>query len=223
MKKLSLLLVLGMSGVSYSQTPDSDSTPSVMIVSSTGAQDAPGAAAPTPQSKSRMYDSGMIFGERIKNPGQRPAASFTAGYVYTFTDSQHGHNRSLMGWSAVQQVRLLGNVGLQADFQGLYVRSVYPGENRFLALAGPRYTLAPRSRFTPFVYAEGGEVRLTSQANHNSDWNPVVKGGFGFEHKLSHGIAIQIIPGEYMGQLLDDHTIEHSYSARGGITFNLYR
>lgn len=222
MKTLSILLVLTMSSVVYSQTPAIDSGSNAAAGSSTSAQDTAGATAPANQRSSRRYDPGMFFGERLGGGGARPVASFTGEYVYTFTDSQTGHNRSLMGWSAVPEVRLLGNLGLQADFAGLYVRSIYPGQNRFLALAGPRYTFAPRSRFTPFVYAEGGEVRLTSQANHLSDWNPVVKGGFGFEHKLTRGFAIELIPGEYVGQLLDNHLVEHSYSARGGITFNMY-
>ena len=166
----------------------------------------------------------MFFGERVKDVHDNPVASFTAGYIYTFTDSQTGHNRSLMGWSAMPEVRLSKYLDLQADFSGLYVRSVYPGENRFVAVAGPRYTFAPRARFTPFVYGEGGEVRLTGQGTPGiSDWNPIVRGGLGLEHKISRGIAFQLIPGEYTGQQLDDHSWEHSFSARAGITFNLYR
>lgn len=165
----------------------------------------------------------MFFGPAVEGVHQSPVASFNAGYIYTFTDSQTGHNRSLMGWTAVQEVRLRSYLDMQVDFEGLYIRSIYPGENKFIAAAEPRYTLAPRSRFNPFVYAEGGEIRSTSQLSHGSDWNPVVKGGFGFEHKVSRGLALQLIPGEYMGKQLDDHTREHSYSARAGITFDLYR
>ena len=170
-----------------------------------------------------FFPTGRLFGERIKDVHQNPVASFTAGYVYTFTDSQTGNNRSIMGWSAMPEVRLAKYFDLQADFQGLYVRSVYPGQNKFVAAAGPRFTFAPRSRFTPFVYAEGGEVRLTNQFSRDDDWNPIVKGGFGFEHKLSRGIALQLIPGEYTGQQLDNHLWEDSYSARAGITFDLYK
>jgi hypothetical protein len=182
------------------------------------------AQKPTTEAPHHDYFNGdMFLGPRELGGNKAPVGSFTAGYIFTFTDSQTGHNRSLMGWSAVPEVTLYKTIGLQTEFSGLYVRSVYPGENRFLAAAGPRYTFAPRSRFTPFVYAEAGEMRSTSQATRDSDWNPVVKGGFGFEHKIAGGIAFQLIPGEYVGEQLDDHSWEHSFSARAGITFNLYR
>ena len=169
------------------------------------------------------YPQTMIFGQRISDVHETPVASFSTDYIYTFTDSQTGHNRSLMGWSAMPAVHLVRHLELQGDFVGEYVRSIYPGQNRLSMSAGLRYTLAPRSRFTPFFYGEGGEVRLTSQANHNSDWNPIVRGGLGLEHKVSRGIAFQLIPGEYTGQQLDNHEWEHSFTARAGITFNLYK
>lgn len=169
------------------------------------------------------YPQTMIFGQRLTDVHEAPVASFSTDYIYTFTDSQTGHNRSLMGWSAMPSVHLEKHLALQGDFAGQYVRSVYPGENRLYMAAGLRDTFAPRSRFTPFVYAEGGEVRLTSQLSHNSDWNPIVRGGLGLEHKITRGLAFQLIPGEYTGQQLDNHEWEHSFTSRAGITFDLYK
>ena len=233
MQKLAVAILLSLPGLAYAQLSQVNESSQVSVVStsdagldsSAAAQDANSSAPQTPPPTSRRgyFGRDMIFGQPAMGPHESPVGSFTAGYIYTFTDSQTGHNRSLMGWSAVPEVRLYRTIGLQADFTGLYVRSVYPGENRFLAAAGPRYTFAPRSRFTPFIYAEGGEMRSTTQANNSSDWNPIVKGGIGFEHKVSHGIALQLIPGEYFGEQLDDHSWQHSFSARAGITFNLYK
>jgi len=222
MRKVTLALLFFCSGIILAQSPTQDQAHTQLA--STSAAQEPASAPSSPAESRRSYFSGdRFFGERTKDLHENPVASFTAGYIYTFTDSQVGNNRSLMGWSAMPEVRLAKYFDLQADFDGLYVRSIYPSENRFIAAAGPRYTFAPRARFTPFVYAEGGEVRLTSQASHDSDWNPLVKGGIGLEHKITSGIAFQLIPGEYTGQQLDNHSWEHSYSARAGITFNLYR
>lgn len=225
MSKFVIAFLLGVSSVVYAQGPDSTAVQPISSSSVVASDDTAqmGPAGPQESTPHRRFGGDMLFGARDHDVHENPVASFTASYVYTFTDSQHGNNRSLMGWSAVPEVRLTKYIDMQGDFEGLYVRSVYPGENRFLIAAGPRYTFAPHSRFTPFIFAEGGEVRLTSQANHNSDWNPVVKGGIGLQHKISRGIAFQLIPGEYMGQQLDDHTWEHSFVARAGLTFNLYK
>ena len=149
-----------------------------------------------------------------------PVTSITGSGVYVFDDEQYSHNRSLWGWSAVPEVNLLNHLGLQADFSDLYVRSVYPGESRFIVAAGPRYTFAPRSRFTLFLFAEGGKMRLATQFNPARDWNPVALGGFGFEHRVTLGLSLTLIPGEYLGQLQDNGSWNHSFSARLGFTWN---
>jgi hypothetical protein len=155
------------------------------------------------------------------SPTPAPVGSVTESFVYVFNDAQYGHNRSLMGWSVVPEVNLKKHFGFQGDFVSLYVRSVYPGQTRFIAAAGPRYTFAPRSKFTPFIFAEGGEMRLSSQRTIAKNWNPVVKGGFGFEHRVGNRFALTLVPGEYLGQYQDDGSWNHSFAARVGITFNL--
>src|SRR5580698_2111474 len=92
-----------------------------------------------------------------------PVGSLTESYVYVFNDAQQGHNLSMMGWSVVPEVNFTRHLGLEGDFTSLYVRSIYPGQGRLLIASGPRFTFAPRSRFTPFIFAEGGEMRLTKQ------------------------------------------------------------
>ena len=146
--------------------------------------------------------------------------SVTGGAVYVFDDEQSGHNRSFWGWSAVPEVNFIRGFGVQGDISNLYVRSVYPGQSRFILAAGPRYTFTPRSRFTLFVFAEGGNMRLSTQYNPARDWNPVVLGGFGFEHRVTQGLSVTLIPGEYLGQLQDNGLWNHSFSARLGVTWN---
>jgi hypothetical protein len=152
-----------------------------------------------------------------------PVASLTESAVYVFNDAQYGHNRSLWGWSVVPEVNLTRHFGMEGDFVSLYMRSVYPGQTRFIAAAGPRYNFAPRSKVTPFVFAESGEMRLSAQKSLLKDWNPIVKGGFGFEYRVSRGIALTLVPGEYLGQYQDDGSWNHSFTSRAGLTWNLYR
>jgi hypothetical protein len=152
-----------------------------------------------------------------------PIVSLTESAVYVFNDAQTGHNRSLWGWSVVPELNLTRHIGMQADFASLYMLSAYPGQTRLLMAAGPRYNFAPVSKVTPFIFAEGGEMRLSAQRSLTKDWNPIGKGGFGFEYRVSRSIALTLVPGEYLGQYQDDGTWNHSFTSRAGLTWNLYR
>ena len=152
-----------------------------------------------------------------------PVGSFTASYVYQYAPDLVGANRSLMGWSATPEVNFTKYLGLQAEFTSLYMRSVYPGQSRLMMAAGPRFNLAPHSRFSPFAFAEGGEIRATRKLSDVSDWNPVATGGIGVNFKLSRGVSFQLFPGEYVGQLQDNDSWNHSFMSKAGITFNLYK
>lgn len=158
---------------------------------------------------------------------QAPVASFAVHYNYAFQTSSYMGNRSLMGWSALPEVNLTRHIGFQADFTALTMRGVNVDENRLLIAAGPRYTLAPRSLFTPFIYGEGGEMRSRSSAVGVSDvvdWNPATRAGIGFDIKSKHGIGFEIIPAEYIGEKVEwRDQWNHSFSARAGIVFNLYK
>jgi len=167
------------------------------------------------------YGTGQSY-DMVKQ--HAPVASVAMHYNYMFQTSPYVGNRSYMGWSVVPTVYLKHGFGFQADFTSLYMRSVVVGEKRLLIAAGPRYTFAPRSHFTPFVYGEGGMMRTTTKANNVADWNPVAKGGIGFDMKGVHGIGFQLIPGEYTGEKVEwRDQWNHSFSARAGIVFNLYK
>ncbi|HEY4379739.1 MAG TPA: hypothetical protein VGN01_05295 [Acidobacteriaceae bacterium] len=152
-----------------------------------------------------------------------PIASLTASGSYIDGEPQGGHRHSLWGWSAVPEIKLTRHFGMQAEFASYYMRSIYPGQNRFLMAAGPRYDFSPVSRITPFIFAEGGEMRLTFKNTLYRDWDPIVKGGVGFEYRLSRSIAITVVPAEYLAHNEDFGAWDKDFTARGGITFNLYR
>jgi hypothetical protein len=169
--------------------------------------------------------TGVVGGQQSTGPGytghERPIGSFTESFVYVESPNDLGADRSLIGFSVVPALNPAHGFGLQGDFERLYMRSIALDENRLLMAAGPRFNFAPRARFTPFVYAEGGEMRSSAIGRTYVDWNPVAKGGFGFQSKLSRSFAVTLVPGEYLGRYQDDGTWLHSFSARVGITFLL--
>lgn len=203
---------------STSSSSDNSSTdPVTTSTPSAGAQQSLSA-----QSSDQGFFNRGLFARPRKDT---PVATFTASYVYRFAPDLFGANRSQMGWSAVPNVNFTKYVGLQADFTSLYTRAIYPGANQLMIAAGPRFTFAPRSRFTPFVFMEGGQIRTTRQSSHNSDWNTVAAGGFGMDFRAGkgNGMALQLIPGEYVGQYMDDGSWNHSFMTKAGITFNLFK
>jgi hypothetical protein len=163
-----------------------------------------------------------------------PVGSFTGEMVYLDDTSQifplHvaippgglvPHDRSLFGWSAVPEINVFKRVGLQGDIGSLYMRSVYPGQTQFTMAAGPKITFVPHSPFTPFVYAEGGEMRYSVQYHSDKTWMPVAKGGIGFDYRITPGFGVTLVPAEYMATYQDTRTWNNSFEARFGITFNL--
>ncbi len=177
-------------------------------------------SAQQPQTASGKFFSRGMFAPSVHDA---PVGSFTASYVYQYAPDLVGANRSLMGWSATPEVNFTKYLGLQAEFTSLYMRSVYPGQSRLLMAAGPRFNFAPHSKFSPFAFAEGGEIRATRKGSDVSDWNPVATGGIGVNYKISRGFSFQLIPGEYVGQLQDDNSWNHSFMSKAGFTFNFYK
>jgi hypothetical protein len=181
------------------------------------------AAATTTAAPQQTSDGFFDRGFFAPSVHDAPVGSVSFSYVYQFAPDLVGADRSLMGWSVTPEVNFRKYIGLQAEFTSLYMRAVYPGQSRLMMAAGPRFTFAPHSRFTPFAFAEGGEIRATTKANDISDWNPVASAGFGVDYKITRGISFQLIPGQYVGQLQDNDNWNHSFMAKAGITFNLYK
>jgi hypothetical protein len=212
MYKTCLLLLLVLPSALHAESSAS-STSSAPLFSEGGA------VIPQPETSQGFFDKGIL----APTVHDAPVGAFTGSFVYQYSPNADGANRSLMGWSAVPEINLTKHIGLQAEFAGLYMRGVYPGQSRLMIAAGPRITLLPHSRLSPFLFGEAGEIRSTNQANDVSDWDPVAAGGFGFGYKLTRGLSLQLVPGEYVGQLQYDGSWSHSFTSSVGITFNLYR
>ena len=233
MYKLCLALFLTAPAALLAQglTDTSASAAAPNASSSTSSADGASAPASTPMAtENPAADSaskakgGRYFARFMDKPDkQAPVGSLAATYTYVASGKISGNNRSLMGWTVTPEVNFTRHLGLQADFTSLYVRSIYPGQTRLLIAAGPRYNFAPSAKINPFLFAEGGEIRISTKANAIKDWNPVAKGGFGFDYKIARGFGLELIPGEYIGQHSDNDSWMHSFSARAGVVFNFYK
>lgn len=220
MYKVLLVCLLALPLALPAQSSDNASSSVAAAPDSSASGIATAGAGATQQPSSGGFFSRGLFAPSVHDA---PIGSFTASYVYQYAPDLVGANRSLMGWSATPEVNFTKYLGLQAEFTSLYMRSVYPGQSRLMMAAGPRVNFAPHSRFSPFVFAEGGEVRATRKLSDVADWNPVATGGIGFNSKISRGISFQLIPGEYVGQLQDNNSWNHSFMSKAGITFNFYK
>jgi hypothetical protein len=228
MYKICLAFLLTAPVALYAQSYGGPSSSSSMLASAADAtSDGSAVAAPdaTPAASPQTSGSQGFFGRGVfaVRRHDTPQATFTASYVYQYAPNEDGANRSLMGWSATPEVNFTKYLGLQAEFTSLYMRSVYPGQSRLMMAAGPRFTFAPHSKMTPFVFAEAGQMRSTQQLSDVSDWNTVATGGIGVDYKLTKGVAFQLIPGEYVAQQTDSGDWNHTFMTKAGITFNLYR
>jgi hypothetical protein len=161
--------------------------------------------------------------QAIAFPGHGPIGSLTATASYIYGESQDDHaNHTLWGWSAVPEFNITRRFGIQAEV-GSYYERIYPGQSRLVLSAGPRYNFAPKARFWPFVYAEGGEMRLTFKGSTYRDWDPVARVGIGFEHHLARNLSVTVIPAEYLAHNLDSGPWVHNFSAHAGFTYSFYR
>jgi hypothetical protein len=165
----------------------------------------------------------FAFSQAIPFEQKGPVGSFTASASYIYGEAQSGNDYNLIGWTATPELNLVKHFGLQADFSSYYMQSVYPGQSRLIMTAGPRYNLKPRSRISPYIFGEGGETRLSFQRTLFIDWEPTARAGIGLDYRVSRGIALTLIPGEFIGhENLNGAAWSEDYGARAGITFNLF-
>ena len=89
----------------------------------------------------------VVYSQAIPFEQRGPLVSVTASASYIYGEPQNstGHNVSLWGWNAAPDVNVYKGLAMQGDFGNYYMSSVYPGQNRLVLAAGPRYNFAWRS------------------------------------------------------------------------------
>ncbi len=173
-------------------------------------------------------NSGIYYTYQTSEPSiqsvvkqKTPDGSLSVFGEYKFTELQSGPKVSEWGWSVVPEINLNPYLGVQADFSSEYTHPIYPSRSTFSIAAGPRVNLMPHSKIMPYVYAEGGEVRVERQNVRYSDWNPMVATGIGVEYRVTPNFALTWIPAQYTGQNMDNNGWNHSFSTKFGLTWNI--
>lgn len=151
-----------------------------------------------------------------------PVASLTASGSYIDGEPAFGHNHSLWGWSASPEFYFNRHFGLEAEVANFYESSITPGQRRLILTAGPRYNFDPIHKVRPFVFAEGGEMRLTFTRSTYRDWDPVAKTGIGFQYYLPRGVSFTLVPAEWIAHSLDAGGWSNDFATRAGFTINFY-
>jgi hypothetical protein len=164
----------------------------------------------------------LAHSQAIAFPGRGPVGSITATGSYIFGESEGGSDHTLWGWSAAPEINITRRIGLQAEI-GSYYERINPGEKRLVLTAGPRYNFSPVLKLWPFVYAEGGEMKLSFKNSSYTDWDPVARVGIGFEHRILRNVSVTVVPAEYLAHNLDAGGWTHDFSAHAGFTYNFYR
>lgn len=164
----------------------------------------------------------IAYSQAIPFYQRGPIASLTASASYIDGERVGGHNHSLWGWSASPQFNFTRNISMEVEVDNSYVSSISPGERRLFLTAGPKYTFDPMHRVRPFVFAHGGEVRLTFTRSTYRDWDPVVETGFGFEYGLPRGLSFTVVPAEWIAHNLDAGGWQNDFAARAGFTIHFF-
>jgi hypothetical protein len=164
----------------------------------------------------------LVYSQAIPFYQSGPIASFTASGSYISGENLDGHNHSLWGWSASPEFNFNRHIGMEVEVANFYESAVTPGERRLVLTGGPRYTFDPIHRVRPFVFAEGGEMRLTFTRSTYRDWDPVVKSGVGFEYYLPRRVSFTLVPAEWIAHNLDNGSWRNDFSARAGFTVNFF-
>jgi hypothetical protein len=169
-----------------------------------------------------LFLPSVVHSQAIPFYQHGPIASLTASASYIDGEPTYGHNHSFWGWSASPQFNFTRHISMAAEVDNSYESSITPGERRLFLTAGPKYTFDPIHRVRPFVFAEGGEVRLTFTRSTYRDWDPVAETGAGFEYYLPRGLSFTVVPVEWIAHNLDAGGWENDFSARAGFTINFF-
>ena len=152
-----------------------------------------------------------------------PFISIAVGFTYLQTDLTNvpgGAGSYQMGWYGIPELHLTKHLSVIADFTNFNNYHAHSTENVHGFTGGPAYSLSFLG-LTPFVFAEGGAIR-DSRAGR-IQWNPAAVGGVGMNFKLSHALAFQVVPGEYVATQLPNGNWQSNFNAKAGFVLNTFR
>lgn len=153
-----------------------------------------------------------------------PFISVAAGFTYLQTDLTNtpgGAGAYLLGWYGIPELHLTKHISVIADFTNFANYHAHSTENVHGFTGGPVYALSPIKGVTAFGFVEGGGVRDSKAGAIH--WNPAAVGGVGFNVKLTHAVAFQVIPGEYVATRLPNGNWQSNYNTKAGFVFTSFR
>lgn len=153
-----------------------------------------------------------------------PFISVAAGFTYLQTDLTNtpgGAGGYLLGWYGIPELHVTKHISVIADFTNFSNYHAHSTENVHGFTGGPVYSLSPIKGVTPFGFVEGGAVRDSKDGAIN--WDPAAVGGVGFNVKLTHAVAFQVIPGEYVATKLPNGNWQSNFNTKAGFVFTSFR
>jgi hypothetical protein len=192
------------------------------------AQDGQDSSSTTATAAQTTAYGNQMAPQPAKDRKLRGSVAFTGVFTRQWTQDTPGvQHRLLAGWGVMPEINFTKRIGLQADFVSSYTEDAYPGISKLSMMAGPRYTLNPRWRGTPFVFGEAGETRTGIGRNWQGThpgvtWNPTASAGLGFDVNLTPRFGLEFVPAEWTGERFDyNGQWQNNYQARFGFVFQL--
>lgn len=196
-----------------------------LVVATTSAAIA--AEAPQGNSGRQAYATSYSAHRHSRHGKMYGSLAFTGVFTRQWTKDVPGvQHRILAGWGVMPEVNFTKHLGFQGDFISSYTTGAYPAVSKLSIMAGPRYTMNPYWKGTPFFFGEAGETRtgygLYSAPHPGITWNPTASAGIGYDVKLTPRFALEFVPGEWMGERFDySGQWQNNYMARVGFVFDL--
>lgn len=153
-----------------------------------------------------------------------PFISVAAGFTYLqtdLTDVTGGAGSFQLGWYGIPELHLTKHISVIADFTNFNNYHAHMTENTHGMTGGPVYALSPIHGVTAFGFVEGGAVRDSKAGAVN--WDPAAVGGVGMNIKLTHAVAFQVIPGEYVATKLPNGNWQSNFNTKAGFVFTSFR
>ncbi len=157
--------------------------------------------------------------------GEEKAVLSTAiGISYqqnNFTNVPGSGPAYLLGWWGVEQYHIDKHFAVLVDFVNFQNLHRNQHETAHVFFGGVSYNLRDFGRFTPFVAAEGGAIRDSKQGSVS--YIPAALGGVGFNYKLTHALALQVIPFQYVATIPATGGFQSNYNTKVGLVFTSFR
>ena len=155
---------------------------------------------------------------------EAPVFSAAAGFTYLQTDltgTPGGSVGYVLGWYGIPQVYFTKHISVLGDFTNFYNYHAHTEENVHGFTGGPVYALSPFHGVTAYGFVEGGAIRDSKLGVVS--WDAATVGGIGVNFKLTHALAFQLVPGEYVGSHLPNGSWQNNYTTKAGFVLTSFR